>query len=68
MNHTAPSSGSRPTTQSDEPMRYELRHDTQQLCRDMQAYFKEYARENPETVALWCLGVGFVLGWKLKPW
>ena len=49
-------------------MRYELRHDSQQLCRDMRAYFKEYARENPETVALWCLGVGFVLGWKLKPW
>jgi hypothetical protein len=49
-------------------MRYELRHDSQQLCQDMLAYFKEYARENPETVALWSLGIGFVLGWKLKPW
>jgi hypothetical protein len=68
MDHTSQSTPSRPQTASDEPMRYELRHDSQQLCRDMRVYFKAYARENPETVALWCLGVGFVLGWKLKPW
>ncbi|MHB8864853.1 MAG: hypothetical protein ACYC6N_20795 [Pirellulaceae bacterium] len=28
----------------------------------------EYGRERPGTVALWCLGIGFVLGWKLKLW
>ena len=27
-----------------------------------------YARENPMTFGLCALGVGFVLGWKLKPW
>jgi hypothetical protein len=31
-------------------------------------YFREYARQRPDVVAIWCLGVGFVLGWKLKPW
>jgi hypothetical protein len=31
-------------------------------------YFTEYARERPEVVALWAFGIGFVLGWKLKPW
>jgi hypothetical protein len=31
-------------------------------------YLKEYAREKPEVAALWCFAVGFVLGWKLKPW
>jgi hypothetical protein len=31
-------------------------------------YYREYAREKPEVVALWCLAIGFVLGWKLKPW
>lgn len=31
-------------------------------------YFRAYAREKPETMALWCLGIGFILGWKLKPW
>lgn len=35
---------------------------------DLMNYLREYARENPEATALWCLGVGFVLGWKLKPW
>lgn len=69
MDHTTHhSTESRPQTASNEHMRYELRHDSQQLGRDMRAYFREYARENPETIALWCLGIGFVLGWKLKPW
>jgi hypothetical protein len=31
-------------------------------------YLSEYARESPEKTALWCLGIGFILGWKLKPW
>ena len=35
---------------------------------DLTEYVREYAREKPEVVALWCLGIGFVLGWKLKPW
>jgi hypothetical protein len=32
------------------------------------SYLREYARERPEVVAMWCFGIGFVLGWKLKPW
>lgn len=35
---------------------------------DLADYLKTYARERPEVAALWCFGVGFVLGWKLKPW
>jgi hypothetical protein len=35
---------------------------------DLFEYLREYARERPEIVALTCFGVGFVLGWKLKPW
>lgn len=35
---------------------------------DLIDYAKEYARAKPEVAALWCLGVGFILGWKLKPW
>lgn len=31
-------------------------------------FFREYSRERPEVLALWCFGIGFVLGWKLKPW
>ena len=29
---------------------------------------KQYARDEPVSFALWAFGVGFVLGWKLKPW
>jgi hypothetical protein len=29
---------------------------------------RDYARQNPVSVGLWALGIGFVLGWKLKPW
>lgn len=31
-------------------------------------WLTDYARENPMRFGLWALGVGFVMGWKLKPW
>ena len=37
-------------------------------AQDLMDYYRQYARERPEAFALWCLGIGFVLGWKLKPW
>lgn len=40
----------------------------EQPAEDVVAYARQYAREKPEVIALWCLGVGFLLGWKLKPW
>ena len=27
-----------------------------------------YAREKPLSFAAWTFGIGFILGWKLKPW
>lgn len=36
--------------------------------QDFVQYLQEYARERPDVAALWCFGIGFVLGWKLKPW
>lgn len=42
--------------------------ETLRPSHDFTGYVREYAREKPEVVALWCLGIGFVLGWKLKPW
>jgi hypothetical protein len=29
---------------------------------------KRYARENPGSALLIALGIGFVMGWRLKPW
>ena len=41
--------------------------DEMKIVDDFVLYFKKYAQERPETFALACLGLGFVLGWKLKP-
>ncbi len=35
---------------------------------DLIEYVSQYTRERPEVVVLTCLGIGFILGWKLKPW
>ena len=35
---------------------------------DLRDYLSHYARTKPAAAALICLGVGFMLGWKLKPW
>jgi hypothetical protein len=40
----------------------------QEITHDIVEYFTDYARQNPGYAALACIGVGFVLGWKLKPW
>lgn len=29
---------------------------------------EDFARENPLSFGLYALGIGFVLGWRLKPW
>jgi hypothetical protein len=38
------------------------------IARDVMDQLKEYARENPTSFGLCALGIGFILGWKLKPW
>jgi hypothetical protein len=38
------------------------------MTGDLAEYLTNYARQNPGTAALTCLAIGFVLGWKLKPW
>lgn len=49
---------------------HEIQHPDEHLkpTTDLVEYFQEYTREKPEVVAMWCFGIGFVLGWKLKPW
>lgn len=46
----------------------ELEREEMDLFRDLSEYFRQYARERPEVVAGICFGLGFVLGWRLKPW
>jgi hypothetical protein len=54
-------------TTNRKPRQQELEHEEPEL-RDMVDYLKDYAREKPEVAAIWCLGIGFILGWKLKIW
>ncbi|WP_425401046.1 hypothetical protein [Aeoliella sp.] len=35
---------------------------------DLIDYVRDYARQKPKVAAMWCFGLGFVLGWRLKPW
>jgi hypothetical protein len=46
----------------------DIQDEATEVAADVIDYLREYAREKPEVAALWCLGIGFVLGWKLKPW
>ncbi len=36
--------------------------------QSFQDHLLQFCNENPTTVAAWCFGIGFVLGWRLKPW
>jgi hypothetical protein len=57
------------TTKTTEAARRASEAETEMApCQDMTQYLRDYARAQPEMAALWCLGIGFVLGWKLKPW
>lgn len=38
------------------------------IVNDMADSVKRYAQEKPTSALLWAVGIGFVLGWKLKPW
>jgi hypothetical protein len=38
------------------------------MANDVLDCLKDYAREHPAAFGLGALGVGFILGWKLKPW
>jgi hypothetical protein len=36
--------------------------------RSVAESLEDYAQENPLAFAAWAFGIGFILGWKLKPW
>lgn len=46
----------------------EWEHQEMHPAKDFVHYVQNYARQKPDVAALWCFGIGFVLGWKVKPW
>lgn len=61
-------STSRPTAMQAADKAPNMRAMQESAPHDLVHFLKQFAEENPTSAALWCLGVGFVLGWKLKPW
>lgn len=61
---------SQQATEQDERSRYSEIAANEDLSASEAALtlLKQYAKEHPEVVALWSFGIGFILGWKLKPW
>jgi hypothetical protein len=41
---------------------------TESTIHSVVGCIEDYAREKPIPFALWTFGIGFALGWKLKPW
>ena len=40
----------------------------QPLPEPLTHYLGQYAKANPSAAALWCFAIGFIVGWRLKPW
>jgi hypothetical protein len=40
----------------------------ERMANDSLDRLTHYARQNPVSFGLLAFGIGFVLGWKLKPW
>jgi hypothetical protein len=40
----------------------------ERTIRSVAETIEDYARANPLPFAAWVFGIGFILGWKLKPW
>lgn len=43
------------------------RHYLREPAADIVALLRDYAREKPDVAAMWCFGLGIIVGWKLKP-
>lgn len=50
------------------PARQERSSEEMKPLDDIVEYAKRYAREKPDVAAAWCFGIGFLVGWKIKPW
>ena len=41
---------------------------TESTIRSVTDSVEDYARREPLKFAAWVFGIGFMLGWKMKPW
>lgn len=45
-----------------------IRRSFESQPKGLVTYLREYAENDPCAAAMWCFGLGFVVGWKMKPW
>lgn len=43
------------------------RHFVNEPAQDMLSMLRDYAHEKPDIAAMWCFGIGVIVGWKLHP-
>ena len=60
--------GQNPESQSKDSVRQPGCETERSVLCDLQCYTRDYVQQQPEKAALICIGIGFILGWKLKPW
>jgi len=41
-------------------------HFVTEPARDIFGVLKDYAQEKPDVAAMWCFGLGLMIGWKLR--
>lgn len=41
-------------------------HYVAEPASDIVSLMRDYAREKPDVAALWCFGLGFLVGWKVR--
>ena len=41
-------------------------HFVAEPAKDLLTIFKDYANEKPDVAAVWCFGLGVLIGWKLR--
>jgi len=56
------------STQSREASGFSGSMNEQSNQQNLVDHLTQFCKENPGTAAAWCFGIGFVLGWRLKPW
>jgi ElaB/YqjD/DUF883 family membrane-anchored ribosome-binding protein len=42
-------------------------HYVKEPAKDLLSLAKDYAKDHPDVAACWAFGLGFFIGWKLKP-
>ena len=62
--HSSPTSNA--SSVATEKLQQAGQHFVTEPARDIFGVLKDYALEKPDVTALWCFGLGLLVGWKLR--